>query len=183
MTEEQLFKAHFDQLVNNAWAQIKTFLMAVPVGAVVGIVSWFILSAIEKKHEIIKERKKVAVILIAYLSILLQMGLFSRPFGSIRGIKWVPFATPGGGQLIILYALANLVIFIPAGFLLTKTFRKSLDKIWKIALIVLAISLIVEVVQFIFACGTSEVEDMIMNVIGGVIGYGIARKTIKKSEK
>ena len=173
MTREQLFKAHLDQILNNAWQMIKSFLISLPIGVLVGIVSWVILTVVEKKHEIIKERKWVAVGLIAYLSIVLQMGLFSRPFGSIRGIKWIPFITPGGGQLIILYALANLILFIPVGCLVTKAFRKSVDSVWKLALISLAISLAIEIIQYIFACGTSEVEDVIMNVIGGIVGYAI----------
>lgn len=183
MTKEQLFKAHLNQIVINAWAQIKTFLMALPVGVVVGVISWFILSALEKKYEILRERKRVAVALIAYLSIILQMGLFSRPFGSIRVMKWIPFITPGGGQLIILYAMANLIIFIPFGFLVTRTFRKSADSVWKIALILLAISLIIEVAQYVLACGTSEVEDVIMNVAGGTIGYWIAKKVEKRKNE
>lgn len=179
MTKEQLFKAYLDQILNNAWEMIKSFLIAIPIGVLIGIVSWIILTAVEKKNEIVKERKRVAVCLIAYLGIILQMGLFSRPFGSIREIKWIPFATPGGGQLIILYALANLILFIPVGFLVTKTFRNSVDSIWRLVIIVLAISLIIEIIQYVFACGTSEVEDLITNVLGGIAGYLIAKKTSK----
>jgi glycopeptide antibiotics resistance protein len=52
------------------------------------------------------------------------------------------------------------------------------------ALVTFMTSVVIEIVQFILSCGYSEVEDVIMNVAGGVIGYLIIKFIEKrKNEK
>ena len=50
------------------------------------------------------------------------------------------------------------------------------------ALVAFMTSVVIEIVQFILSCGYSEVEDVIMNVAGGVIGYLIIRVIQNKKE-
>ena len=83
--------------------------------------------------------------------------------------------------MVVLYSLANLVIFIPFGILVPKVFH-GVNTVWKMALVTLMTSVLIEIVQFILSCGYSEVEDVIMNVAGGVIGYLIIRRIGKKKK-
>ena len=179
MTSEQLFWARVEQVLRGAWAMTKSFIISLPISIFIGFISWLILSKLEKKNEAIKERKWAAAGLITYFMILVQMGLLSRPFGSTREIKWIPFVTPGGDYLIVLYALANIVYFIPLGFLLARVFKGTINNAFKAGIAALAISLFIEIMQYLLACGTSEVEDLIMNVTGGIVGYLIAKKISK----
>ncbi len=48
------------------------------------------------------------------------------------------------------------------------------------ALVTFVTSVCIEMVQFMLACGYSEVEDVIMNVAGGVVGYLIIRLVEKE---
>ena len=179
MTREQVFWARAEQVQNGIWAMTKSFVISLPISIFIGFISWLILSKLEKKNEVIRERKWAAVGLITYFMILIQMGLLSRPFGSTREIKWIPFNTPGGDYLIVLYSLANLVYFIPLGLLLASVFKKTINNVFKAGLAALIVSLFIEIMQFLLACGTSEVEDLIMNVAGGIVGYLIYKGTIK----
>lgn len=177
MTKEQLFHAHLKQIWLNSGALLKTLLVAIPVGLVVLAILWGIIKLIEKKAPqesrivtIIKERKGWILGLGFYISLIIQIVIFSRPFGSTRIVNWIPFRVPGGENLIVLYSLANAIIFIPFGVLVPKVFR-GVNTVWKIALVTFIASVCIEIIQYILACGYSEVEDVIMNVAGGTIGY------------
>ncbi len=185
MTKEQLFHAHLKQIWLNSGALLKTLLVAIPVGIVVLAILWGIIKLIEKKAPqesrivtIIKERKGWILGLGFYISLIIQIVIFSRPFGSTRIVNWIPFRVPGGRNLILLYSLANAIIFIPFGILVPKVFR-GINTVWKMALVTFITSVCIEIIQYILACGYSEVEDVIMNVVGGVIGYLIVKFAIK----
>lgn len=188
MTKEQLFKAHLNQIWENSGSLFGKLIIAIPVGVVVVLVMWGAMKIIQTKCSpdnkavrIITERKGWILGLGFYIAILIQMGVISRTPGSVSEMVWIPFQTPGGDYLVVLYSLANLVIFIPFGILVPKVFRR-VDSVWAMALVTLMTSVVIEMVQFILACGYSEVEDIIMNVAGGVIGYLIIRRIGKKKK-
>lgn len=180
MTRDQNIRAQLQQMFNGGRRMFVVLLESLPASIIVAIITWLILSKLEKKHEALRRKKKAATGLAFYITLLLQMGILLRPFGSEQGIKWVPFLTPGGSYLILLYSVANCIIFIPLGILLAITFRNTLNSVWKIAIVVFLFSLLVETIQYIFACGYSEVEDLIMNVVGGIIGYLCVKRLDRK---
>ena len=190
MTSEQLFKAHLNQIWENSGSLFGKLIIAIPVGVVVVLVMWGAMKIIQTKCSpdskvvrIITERKGWILGLGFYIAILIQMGVISRTPGSVNEMVWIPFQTSGGSSLIVLYSLANLVIFIPFGILVPKVFR-GINSVWAMALVTLMTSVLIEIVQFMLACGYSEVEDVIMNVAGGVIGYLIIKFIEKrKNEK
>lgn len=190
MTKEQVFKARLNQIWENSGSLFGKLIIAIPVGVIVLLVMWGVMKIIQTKCspnskavEIITERKGWILGLGFYIAILIQMGVISRTPGSVSEMVWIPFQTPGGDYLIVLYSLANLVIFIPFGILVPKVFR-GVNSVWMMALVTFMTSVVIEVVQFMLACGYSEVEDVIMNVAGGVIGYLIIKIIEKrKNEK
>ena len=190
MTKEQVFKARLNQIWENGGSLFGKLIIAIPVGVIVLLVMWGVMKIIQTKCspnskavEIITERKGWILGLGFYIAILIQMGVISRTPGSISEMVWIPFQTPGGDYLVVLYSLANLVIFIPFGILVPKVFR-GVNSVWAMALVTFMTSVVIEIVQFLLACGYSEVEDVIMNVAGGVIGYLIIKFIEKrKNEK
>ena len=189
MTKEELLHAHLKQIWFNSGALLKSLLIAIPVGIVVLVVLWGVIKLIEKKSSqdsrvasIIKERKGWILGFGFYISLVIQIVIFSRPFGSTRMIYWMPFHVPGGEYLVMLYSLANAVIFIPFGILVPKVFH-GVNTLWKMVLITFITSACIEIIQYILACGYTEVEDVIMNVIGGTIGYLIIKTIGKTNDK
>lgn len=178
------------QTIRNGGAMLKKLIMVLPISFAVTLICWFIMKLIEKKcvtenklKVLIIERKRWILGFVFYISIMVQVGVLSRTLGTIRTIVWVPFRTPGGDNLIALYALANLVLFIPFGVLVPKVIH-SVNAFWKIILVALLTSVCIETIQYILACGYSQVEDVIMNVAGGVVGYLIIKFIEKrKNEK
>ena len=100
---------------------------------------------------------------------------FIRPLG-YRSINLSSsFSTMlGEGKAVL---LLNLTAFIPMGFFIC-LFTKGKSKYKHVYLIVL-IPIIIEVLQYIFATGALDINDIILNVISGIIGvtaYAIIHK-------
>lgn len=118
-------------------------------------------------------------LLVVYLAVLLRITVFRDSFGSHPlfqdgEVLWVPFvelmriARNSVSYFLYLF-IGNLVWFVPLGLLLpllTGCGRWVI--LWSFLL-----SLVIEVCQFIFGTGVTETEDLILNTLGGSMGYGI----------
>jgi glycopeptide antibiotics resistance protein len=67
----------------------------------------------------------------------------------------------------------NIVTFIPLGIYFT-LFRKD-KRLSANMLFVFLTSLSIEVIQFVFGLGASDIDDIILNCLGGLIGFLIYR--------
>lgn len=68
--------------------------------------------------------------------------------------------------------LGNIFAFSPLGFFLPLLF-KSCKRLKISILISLCVSLFIEIVQLIFYLGTCDIDDLILNVLGSLLGYGV----------
>ena len=102
-----------------------------------------------------------------------------RPHGGPRRYSLAPLKTIAGyienyesfGVSIILINLAgNIVAFMPLGFLLPLVF-KSTGSLIVITRITLLTSITAEICQYIFNVGCLDIDDVLLNTIGGVLGY------------
>lgn len=114
--------------------------------------------------------------LIGYYILVLYITVFSRSTND--GIRYgiIPFSSyhdiANGNYLLLPQVLMNTVMFIPFGFLLKAAFR-SWD--WKMVLAYGSLfSLLIELLQLALMKGAAEVDDLIHNTFGCVIGYGMA---------
>ena len=75
----------------------------------------------------------------------------------------------------------NTAMFIPSGIVLPIVYKK-LNRLWKVAATGAFISLCIEILQLPFASRASDIDDLILNTLGVVIGYGIyaAVKRLKR---
>ncbi len=62
--------------------------------------------------------------------------------------------------------LKNVWLFIPFGAILYRIYPD-----WKMLLIPLGLSILIETIQYIMGTGFCEVDDVISNTLGGLIGY------------
>jgi len=65
----------------------------------------------------------------------------------------------------------NIILFIPLGIylpLLVRDKRMGINILW-----IFLISLSVEITQYIFGIGASDIDDVILNTLGGFIGIAI----------
>ena len=73
---------------------------------------------------------------------------------------------------LLLNIIGNTAMFIPSGIILPIIYKK-LDSFWKVAAAGAMISLCIEILQLPFSGRASDVDDLILNTAGVMIGYGI----------
>ena len=64
----------------------------------------------------------------------------------------------------------NVIGFIPFGMILPVIWPKT-GKVLRILLLSFEFSLCVETIQLVWKVGSFDVDDLILNTLGGVIGY------------
>ncbi len=91
----------------------------------------------------------------------------------VRELRLVPFEAWARSETWfgpLFDAVGNVAFFVPLGWLLATLLRSS-QAIGAAAVFSVAI----EVTQYAFALGRTDVTDVMLNVLGAVIGVGIAR--------
>lgn len=76
----------------------------------------------------------------------------------------------------------NVLAFMPFGFLVPVISRKD-RTFWSIFLLSMALTLTLETAQLVLQVGCFDVDDMILNTAGGVLGYWIYKLTHKLLQK
>ncbi|MBQ8407711.1 MAG: VanZ family protein [Clostridia bacterium] len=94
------------------------------------------------------------------------------PFKTI--IEYVERYNNGFRNLSVMNLLGNFFLFTPMGMLLPCVFPK-LNSFWKVTLTVLGMVVIVEIAQGLLRVGSIDIDDVLFNVIGAMIGYGIIK--------
>ena len=110
------------------------------------------------------------LLLIEYVGLIYSSTVFFRHVLKKRAFEFTPFWSYNKPELIA-ENLMNVVIFIPVGALAGVALRRMTWK--KVLMIGLCLSVGIEVLQFVFMKGFSEVDDVMHNTIGCLIGYGL----------
>ena len=124
------------------------------------------------------------------LYILLLIVILFRTQHQTRSINLIPFrgvvSYLSGEDLVsgkdcaaVLHAfmlsnlLGNIVLFIPLGVYVT-LFTQG-KTIWENTALILFVSILVETLQYTFKFGIGDVDDVILNTVGGLIGCTLCR--------
>lgn len=67
--------------------------------------------------------------------------------------------------------IANIFMFVPLGFLLPAAFQKT-RALWKTTVCMALFSFSIEFVQY-FIGRSADIDDLMLNTLGGMAGYGI----------
>jgi glycopeptide antibiotics resistance protein len=98
--------------------------------------------------------------------------------GQVVHANAIPFHTLAiyldnlGSWFWIRNALCNLGLLLPLG-LLGPIALPVLDRWWRIALLALLISTTIELIQLAIPDRSADIDDVIVNVAGALLGYGI----------
>ena len=122
-------------------------------------------------------KKLLSIMAFLWLVVLLRItvfrnGCFSHGFFSGR-IEWDAFAyylrlfRSGNWRYFSYLFFGNLIWFFPVG-ILTKLRG---GRLWQAILAGLLLSLGIETAQFILGSGISELDDLILNTLGALLGY------------
>ena len=113
---------------------------------------------------------------VEYVFLLYASTVIFRAVMSIRKYDFTPFWSyraimDGSEPQLLSENIMNVAVFVPVGVLAGVMFR---GMTWIKALVIGAgVSVGIEVMQFVFKKGFSEVDDVMHNTLGCVIGYGV----------
>lgn len=134
--------------------------------------------------------KREAMLLMMYVNLIVIMRFVFFPRDLVNGeirplvidmkrlfdqrINLIPFvkATRYSFKWFILNYIGNIALFIPTGVILPIVYKR-LDSFWKVTLTGFLISLSVELLQLLMIYRITDVDDLIFNTVGVMIGYGI----------
>ena len=102
------------------------------------------------------------------------------PFSSIGSMLRTLRENPRMDVLwVVIYNLVgNIVMFIPLGFFLSALWE-NLRSFWRCMAAVALIMSAVELAQLLTLRGFCEIDDVLLNLLGAAIGFGL-RKTAKR---
>lgn len=109
--------------------------------------------------------------------ISLHNSIIENEKDGLRNINLIPFRamSPYLRDITEPYAFkniaANIVIFIPLGFFIS---NKNPKNVFKALIICLGVILSIELIQLFFKIGFFDVDDIILNFIGSLIGLLIS---------
>ena len=91
------------------------------------------------------------------------------PFQEIRRF-WI-YREKVGFLAAFLNLAGNVIGFLPFGFIVP-VMHKKMESFWKVSLLGFLFSLCVETIQLITKVGCFDVDDLILNTLGAMIGCG-----------
>jgi glycopeptide antibiotics resistance protein len=91
-----------------------------------------------------------------------------QPFREIR--RYLRYYEILGWSNVLLNLAGNVIGFMPFGMLLP-VFWKNARGLFRVALLSFEVSALVEFSQLMFRVGCFDVDDMILNTLGGCLGY------------
>lgn len=124
------------------------------------------------------------IVLIGYIGLLIYFVFFSDHYGRVTGFtdyryNLMPFAEINRyltynqyftWENLLTNLAGNILVFVPIGFLVPIINKKGAN-IFTVFGASFCLTLFIETVQLIFRIGVFDVDDLIMNTVGGVIGF------------
>ena len=139
------------------------------------------------KHQkiITKGLLVIYLILLAWI-VLMKIEFSFKDLHAIREVNLIPFAEPVivNNKIYFREMYLNILVFVPFGI-----YVSMLNFDWGFArkiIPIAATSLMFETLQYVFAIGSTDITDLVMNILGGALGiiiYFIICKIFKNKIK
>lgn len=139
-----------------------------------------------------KRRSIPKIMFWTYLVALLYVLLFAeRNVDGLNGYntellaeirRYIQYREVLGIKLVIQNLLGNVVGFIPFGILLPEV-NQRYQQLWRTVWTIAAFSLTIEIFQLLTGVGCFDVDDVLLNAIGGMLGYLFRRGILGLGKK
>ena len=131
------------------------------------------------------------VLFIGYFCVLFYFLFFSESMGRTYSertyhynlipfyeiMRFIRYRKVLGMEAVLLNLLGNVLAFLPFGSFLPM-FSKRCRKFWYTAFYSLELSLLVELIQLVTKVGSFDVDDIVLNTLGGMLGYFVYRAAV-----
>lgn len=110
----------------------------------------------------------------------LETAIERANFVPFRSIHYYLISRQEPLEVGLVNVLGNVLLFIPFGGLLPLVVQRF-RSFGSTLLLIGATSLLFEVIQMLTAMGNFDIDDVLLNVVGGALGYGLYRLLAPKS--
>ena len=124
------------------------------------------------------------LVFIVYISLVLYFVFFSDHYGRVTGFtefrynltpfaeinRYLTYKESFTFENLITNLAGNILVFAPLG-ILVPVMRRKKTGFFYVFFLTLFFSLFIETVQLFTKVGVFDVDDLIMNTVGGVVGY------------
>lgn len=144
---------------------------------------------IDKSQVIQKILHNLLLYLFFCVYVLILFAFLFLKITSFQSVNFIPFRTIfeylSGDMLAQAFApsniIGNIVLFFPLGIYFT-LFNPNKKLSINVAMVAL-VSIFVEIMQFLFKVGATDIDDVILNTLGGLIGvliFKLLNKILKQ---
>lgn len=153
----------FFDIMGSGWPTIVIFLV---------IVSFLRISyLISNKQKFVFYKEAILLLFLAYILLLFEL-VTEKDVAIASGTNFIPLKEilryKFGSKLFLQQVLGNIILFIPFG--LFASYYVNAKKASIVLIISLLSSLVIETVQY-FIGRSFDVDDIILNTLGGVLGF------------
>lgn len=110
-----------------------------------------------------------------------KMNINLTPFQTIRHYLYL-LTTREYALHAIVNLFGNILLFVPPGYMLPKIWKKCRKFLWTMV-IMLFVILLVEILQYKTSLGSMDVDDLLLNMFGVLIGYTYWKMMLGKNVK
>lgn len=149
------------------------FFLTVFVMVIVSVYMYRCIKRRYSKELITKKQGIILWTLINYVIVLLFFTIFGRRswdyyrYNFEVGYSYLDVLSTGNRDLAV-QIVANIVIFIPIGFMSCYLLKRY--AFYKSVFCGIVLSLLIELLQFLMKRGCCEIDDLISNLIGTILG-------------
>ena len=159
---------------------------------IISVIAFAVFCAVSiflyKKHKFNKVQCGAAILLSLYIVVLLYFTVVGRysheeyeyQINFFTSYRWF---FQYNGEQVLRQLLINFVMLMPVGFLLPVVIKAKHKHLITMALSLL-LTVFIETMQLITKCGSFEIDDIINNFVGAVLGmllYVLCIKLIKQN--
>ena len=167
------------------------FALSFKTGVCIVIIGWIIFRILANRKTQSFSWNNEAVQLLFLINLLVIYRMTFHPFEKVNGqvqpllfdiatvwpfrmnlIPLVNLMDYDSKRDLLLNIIGNSTMFIPTG-IMTPLIYKHIDSFKKVSLAGFLISLAIEIIQLPFAVRATDVDDLILNTVGCMAGYGI----------
>ena len=103
------------------------------------------------------------------------------PFATIIGYVSGMVSNDINTGIVIINLVTNLLLFAPMGFFIPILFQDKIKNTKQFLIIIIILTFLVEIIQFITYRGSTDIDDIILNTIGASIVYILMKtKVVEK---
>ena len=119
-----------------------------------------------------------SILLLIYLIVLGNLTLFRfhqvNPDHNLVPGRTILHDLGHGGAELVINTLGNIVATLPLGALLPIVLPRRFSSAIRVAVAAFLTSLLIEVTQYCLGRRVADVDDLILNTLGGWFGYGLS---------